>query len=304
MSNRLISKPAVFGEIEKLLDTGEEVFLQETKEGLILPEQKQREQKQRRKTIYEQKKEQKQNTFINNALRKKDFQSILNKVIDRRTKLKLTQAQANRFYNAVIAAGRYTLNIKGRRLNKEVAFNAASMDFIISILQNGAIVKSVETFDSDTLEEIEVGDIKKLTLKKYEPSRRIENRDASFFPYLNTSRVDLIRYQIYTQEQAEQITKREHCLIETLKLQGVSDDMINQIKLAFVSGVNIKKSDLPIVANIINRNINLHFINGSKVDKKKIKSQDAKFDDVHIAIHSNHYFVFEKTNYSTCYQKL
>ena len=324
MSNRLISKPAVFGEIENLLDSQNEVFFEDTKEGLTLPERKQkfqrvdtldaavaerkereRKEEQRRKSpayIRRQRiKAQKQNDFINNSLRNNQYQSILDKVIDRRTKLILTQQQANRFFNSVFNSGRYTIHIKGRGLDSHYAFNNASKDFIISILMNGARVKlESEKFGSDALDNVEISNIRKMTLKKYEPTRRIENRDASFFPYLNTGKVELSRYQIYTQEQAEQIEKREHCLIESLKLQGVTDDKLNQIKLAFVSGVNIKKSDLPTIADIIKRDINLYFINGSKVDKKKIKSSNPQFDDAHIAIHSNHYFVFEKTNYSTC----
>jgi hypothetical protein len=135
------------------------------------------------------------------------------------------------------------------------------------------------------------------------------NKAGKFFKYINTTSIPLQRYQINTDEKnwllngivQQRKFNTTHCLIHTLELHGVSEVDINTIRLAFKTGSHFPRSKLIDVANIIKKTIVLHsYSNDSnkqiKINKKKIGKYDESID---IAIFEDHFFIFEKTDYTT-----
>jgi hypothetical protein len=80
----------------------------------------------------------------------------------------------------------------------------------------------------------------------------------------------------------------------------VTKAILNQIKLSYVSGVNISKKDFHNISNIIKRNINIHTKSNNETKTQRIKADEPEEgkEDINIAMYENHYFTYEKTNYT------
>ena len=195
--------------------------------------------------------------------------------------VKLTERQANTLWNNLQGSGRYSLHIVGEGIDQHIAVNASTKGFIISILVYGGIaeIDNAIGFGSDVLVDMRIDKITSMTLQRINPQRTINNRDGRFFPYINTSGLDLSRYQIYNQEQAYESSNRSHCLIYTLQQQGIKQSIINSIKLSYIAGVNIRKKDLHDIAKMINRNVFVYSQNGGKIAIQKIKGRKPSVEE-------------------------
>jgi hypothetical protein len=146
-----------------------------------------------------------------------------------------------------------------------------------------------------------------MKIKKMQKPKKVLQKDGAYFPYINTSTIDLSRYQIYTQEQANNIGKFSdlHCLLECLVLSGVEDVLVNQIKLSYVSGANIRKKDLPEICDIIRRNIHVYTLdNNGKIRVQKVTTKkNQSIHSIKICLYENHYFLFEDSIYSSFFIK-
>ena len=242
---------------------------------------------------------------FNELIRRNKFQDTFNIIVGNNKKL--SDIQMNRLWNKIVSDGRYTMSIKLKndRTPKVLMVNNSSKAFITNVLTTGGMFQITSSFGfgSDTSLSIDINKVQSITLNKITPSRIIENRDGRFFPYLNTTEVPLSEYQIFNQKEAyneKLIKKREHCLIHTLIKAGIKKTIVNNIKMSYVSGVNIRKKDLHIISNIIKRDINLKTLNGLKTKTQKIECSllKDKPEPIQIALYQNHYFLFEDTKYT------
>ena len=233
------------------------------------------------------------------------FQRIVDIIInDNKT---LTTPQANTLWNKIMAQGRHTMTLtKSNGQSRIVALNNTTKDWFIDLIIFGTEFQSVGNFGSDVFIDYQFEDITSLVITKWKkPVRIINNKDGKFFPYINTTEMNLLKYQIFNQDQAydETITsKREHCLIHTLEQCGISSAVVNAIKIAYVKGCNISKKDLKNIATIIKRNIILNYMNSTencdRTYKTRYKASETNGPDIEMCLYANHYFVFDKTKYS------
>jgi len=256
--------------------------------------QKQRQQR-RARVIKAELKEKEKLQRLKQNIRTKKWNKVFNMIKDEN--ITLTNNQAENFYNRVIAEGRYKIRLVINGNEKFVSLNDTTRDFIINILTNGFIIEEGETFGSDTINNMNIREIEDLKLIPIQHGGRvIKNRDGKFFSYINTTSLNLEKYQIYNQEQAYNLKQREHCLIHTLLEAGINKALVNEIKLTFKTGCSFKKSDIKQVAEIIDKTIILNNIKPSGKIKKTTYNKGK--DEINIALHENHYFIYEDTIYS------
>jgi len=126
------------------------------------------------------------------------------------------------------------------------------------------------------------------------------NRNGRLFQYLNTTDIDLTRYQIIKDEtQLEFI--QEHCIIQSLLHAGISADVCNRVKLTFTSAYEFPRCKLSEVAKIIEHQIILYFKkdNIGKNGKYYEHQIYGKFDkSIKMALFDDHYFILEDVEYS------
>lgn len=221
------------------------------------------------------------------------YQTIFNQILTDETTL--TTQQATRLIN-LLSNRQYQIRMDVNGSEQFIPINDTTRDFIMSILTNGFVVEEGQTYGSDTLDNIIISDIDTFEIMTIPTPDRVINRDAAFFPYVNTTNLDLSSYQIYNQEQTK-IKEREHCLIHTLLECGIPQSNTNEVKMSFVNGCNFRKKDLSSLPKMINSNIILHEL---KPDGKIKKTNIGRGCDnnINIAIHSSHFFKFETTMYS------
>ena len=239
---------------------------------------------------------------INQVNSKSSIQKLLDKF--RTTNLKLTKNEATTFYEQIVKEGRFIGDIsyihnEGEIENKSIYINDTTRDFLIDVFTQGFFTEgSGEGYGSDLLDTIFFSTIKSLKIRYVEkPKKKLKNKNAKFFAYINTTNLDLSEYQIYNQEQANIVEDRENCLIQSLMNCGIEKAVINQVKLAISTASYTPKKDIPIVAQIINRKITLCFFNKDCNKIKKISY--GKGDEIQISIYENHYFQYkDNTEYS------
>lgn len=235
---------------------------------------------------------------------------------------------------------------------------------LYGVLNTGIEEEEIETLGSDTMNNFGLKEVTSLSVHKYNecpiqgyvgfsPAQYIgrgvrDNQDGAFFPYFNTTDLDLSRYQIWTEEESKKVIKedhgvksgklsknqkdiykmaaddpkneefdesvieksvreqvkderslREHCLLHTLKMLGIPQETIDAIKIRYVGAKYITIKELPKLADYLERDIVRRRISDKGVMRKNIyKTKNAKYPPVVIAMYKNHYFVFEKTEYS------
>ena len=171
-------------------------------------------------------------------------------------------------------------------------------------------------FEKDKIRTIDFKEITTLTLENLkdideEKKNGIKklNRGGGFFHYLNTTNLDLKKYQIFTQLDLDVdydniCNNIDTCLIHTLKELNIEANLLN--KLASIFNPSVKRKELRYIANIINSNITIHQIdNSGKLRKQTFKATlpTPTEENVDIALYEDHYFTFEKTKYSSFFIK-
>ena len=228
-------------------------------------------------------------------LRENKFNEIIEEVINGKT---LTPRQANEMWNKINSIGNHFMEIENTDgMEQTVYLNITMMEWFMNLLTRGVLLENVNNYGSDIMDEYYFHTLKKVTISLIKtPEKPVSNKNGAYFPYLNTSTLSLERYQIYNIFET-----KEQCLIHALCVSGVSEYKANRVKLAFTKGASIAKKDLYLVAEIIGYNIVLHYYDDKdKIRKQKYKTkQNETTEDIHIAIHSNHYFAYEDTMYST-----
>jgi len=219
---------------------------------------------------------------------------------------KITTRQSETLWNKMRAFGKHAMTLtKTNGDTVIVPVNENTRNYILDLLRNGVDFEQKDGYGSDILAQYEFDDLESMTFKIWKkPTRVIENKDGKFFPYINTTNIDLgKKYQIYNQEDAynkDMLEARGHCLIHTLLECGISREIVNSIKLSYSNKSNISKKDLGEISTKINRKIVLHYINKTKSAKLVHKQifNGSQADEIHIAMYENHYFKFDLTEYS------
>lgn len=242
--------------------------------------------------------------IFSRLIRSKKFNEIFKLAI--KNELKLTKRQTTKLFN-LLKNGKKVITLEYSDRTEYKPVNDITKNLVFSLLEDGFILGEGQYLtSSDTQFSLNIEDLVSISIKDIEkPERVITNKDGKFFPYLNTTRLDLSKYQIFNQEQAynkELLNRREHCLIHSLLLCGVDNAVANEVKMTFITGCNFRKKDLKIVANIIGRNIILHEMdrneNAKRNRKGVIKADEPKHEDIELCIYENHYFIYEKSIYS------
>ena len=149
-------------------------------------------------------------------------------------------------------------------------------------------LKSKKKVEIVNLSNIVVGD-KKLKLNiKPKPS-------GGFFPFThNFDKVDLSRYGVYTKEQEEKVDGKYdiNCICHTLKTAGIEITPI----LHIVKNRNIPITKLEEIANLLEIHIVLKSI---KCQTNLRRYGDNKNKIVNIGLIADHFFLIEKTNYTS-----
>ena len=232
-------------------------------------------------------------TLFNQLLELKRFQQILNMIINNGSIL--TGEQADRLYERITRTGRYMLRVETGSRIQHLPVNPVTRVWLKGFSMSGnSPIKELDNFGSDLLTELSSENINSVEIAKLTPRKKVDNKDGAFFGYYNHSPIDLSRYQIWT-ESSE--VDNEHCLIYTLSLAGVEKSILNSLKLAYVDGANIRKSDLKAISKIIKHDLVVWSINKGKRTSVKIK-HIGNVGTIDIGQHSNHYFTYEKTEYS------
>lgn len=147
--------------------------------------------------------------------------------------------------------------------------------------------------------------------------RRKDNR-SSFFKYFNTSDLDLSRYQIFSSictvgknKQMTQIKElNDSCFIYALKIHGVSDDVLNKIRLR-TNTRKLGSSKMEALCNEFKIHVivkDLEYTNDNtkfRVNGKNYFGCNKKEATWNITLNSfkEHYFIDEQTKYTTDYIK-
>ena len=114
--------------------------------------------------------------------------------------------------------------------SEQFMLNANTIEQINKLINEGYREKEQKEYGSDTIFRANYIGITSYEIKEIMADHKIENKDGSFFNFINTSKLDLTKYQILREEDDEKIIE-EQCLLYTLKLQGINESLINNIKL-------------------------------------------------------------------------
>lgn len=254
-------------------------------------------------------------------------QQIIDRVMS--GELKLNQAQIKAFYKKMSddvsgnAPAKYTVAITLIVNGKEMTFNRCFNNTYIQngmmryFLENGYFPDNVEDiFGSGKQGNFTIDEIVSIVISRLEePEHKIDNKDGRFFPYINTTQLNLERYQIYNERQADTIdgkdNMREQCLLYALKLSGIDDSKIKAIKMSYVDsedcssrapmGMSIRKGDLHNMCDVqIGDNIIIHTYDSVKKQERTTKYGKIKQErQIHIALFECHYFIYEDTDYTS-----
>ena len=237
--------------------------------------------------------------FFDKLILEDNYNEIFKQILDNNKNL--TDKQANKIWYKLLEGDKVNIHMKKKNGDKTlIPINDNTKTYITDLLKNGVEYTPENEYESDVLARYSFMELKRIKVKKAKkPKREFKNKDGSFFAYINTTNIDLSRYQIYDQKQAydnKTISKMEHCLIHALRLNGVEESEINALKLAYKAG-SIRRQDLNKIAQIIKRNIILHIYIKGHIRKYNHKyEKDNAY--VEISLFENHYFITEPTQHS------
>jgi len=193
--------------------------------------------------------------------------------------------------------------------SSEVPLNDSNRKLFDSYI-NGEVVE-LNKFNKDSGEQIEII-VNQLNtfvpldiiIKPKEHKNKITK--GAFFPYYNRTSLNLIKYQIKYETPDKDINNnilKDNCLIYAFRLLGMCDNDLIRCS-NYVNNRHIAQGELKELANELKINLVLRSLR--KDDNRIHKSQygDPTGKTYNIALHSNHYFIFdEHTQYSSFYVK-
>ena len=226
-----------------------------------------------------------------NLMRDMKYNEILSEIVKGR---QLDGKQAERLYEAISDSGAYLSFISVQGNQSVRPLNPATKAGIIMMFMSGfEMTEEVDVQGSDNMKDFIYEKMRKVTMVyKRIPLRPKTNTDGGFLNKINNSKFDLSKLQIFTQAQVNHISNMTHCLINSLKFNGIKDSKIQQVKLALSDKVNVPRAKLKEMAEIIHKNIILKCSDSSGRVKKiiyKTKPAYLKNKPCKIVIADNHY---------------
>lgn len=198
---------------------------------------------------------------------------------------------------------RFTLRDGSERY---LTISQESKEEVIDILkQNFVEYKPHTAYGSDTIEQINTKDVIKVEhsfVKEFEKTKRnAENWMGDYFAAINTTKMDITRYQIYNVENYK--PDQQHCIIYALEQQGIEPELLTRVLTGFQDCYSFPISKLPNLAESIKRTIHLYTFRHDKNEKEEDKIMCKKYDvpetePVKLALYKNHYFTFEDSIYT------
>jgi hypothetical protein len=192
--------------------------------------------------------------------------------------------------------------------SSQVPLNDANRKLFDSYINGEAV--ELNQFNRQSGEQIEV--IVK-QLDTYNPlniiikPKEFKNKitKGAFFPYYNKTYLNLTRYQIKYHENnpTDYNILSSNCLIYAFKLLGMDDN--NLIRCSdYVNNRHIAQAELKELAKELKINVVLHTIRNDDNRIRKTQYGDPTGKTYNIALHSNHYFIYdEHTEYTSFYVK-
>lgn len=192
--------------------------------------------------------------------------------------------------------------------SREVPLNDANRKLFDSYV-NGEVVELNE-FNKDSGEQIEiiVNQLNTyapldIVIKPKEHKNKITK--GAFFPYYNKTYLNLTRYQIKYHESNPigYNILSQNCLIYAFSLLGMDDNDLIRCS-SYVNNRHIAQAELKELAKQLKINLVLRSIQKSNNVIHKTQYGDPEGKTYNIALHSNHYFIYdEHTEYTSFYVK-
>lgn len=185
-------------------------------------------------------------------------------------------------------------NIKDYALNKNN--NKVIKDFIEGNTTNNTWGKESDEEIEEIIEDA-LKDNKPITIKLKPFIHTYEKKRGAFFPYYNISSLDLTDYQITKGNNQTHNILTENCLIYAMRMLNMEESKLSRLK-SYVVGQKVILNDLKQIAEDLNIKIILYQLR--KYDNKQTKSTYGtnETETYNIAIHSGHYFKYEKSNFT------
>jgi len=173
--------------------------------------------------------------------------------------------------------------------------NDKTISSLTNTLTDGYFAQQAYQSESDAINKILIQGIKNVEHGILQPKNMFKS--GSFFRYLNTTDINLEKYQIISDTSDIKILD-EHCLIYALEHYNINQELLNRIKTTFEEGSYFPKKNLKEVSDIIEKNICLIWFD--KNNKRRTQKFNKHFDEtIEIALYQDHYFINEKTEYSS-----
>jgi len=238
------------------------------------------------------------NQQFNTLLQYNRFQQVLTLVV---SGAKLNNQQTANFISKIMTDPRrfvITITLDSGETQK-IPFNNNTESFIREILTQGFKSDTLQSHGSDTIESIITQGIQDILIEEYvyTGTAQAGNTTGMFFPFINTTELDLSRYQIFNQNQAyDKNTHKnmKHCFIQALEHTGLKESLINTVVLAIETGAHFAKKHIKVVAEKIKRRIIIHTYTKDQLKKAKY----GEGEELNVALYQGHYFAFEKTIYT------
>jgi hypothetical protein len=197
---------------------------------------------------------------------------------------------------------------------KYMTLNENNKHIYKTYLKDAFTQDKLETYGSDVIDNFFIEGFKSITHDYIEVDKKTknmaENRGGHYFNASNKTNIDLTAYQIFNEDHFKAIKeKREnektrfeeedikHCIIHTLEQGGIENVKLKRVMASFDDCFNFPISKLQKLAEAIERTIYLYTydINGD-IRCKKYEVENT--EPLKIALHKNHYFIYNDTNYT------
>ena len=192
-----------------------------------------------------------------------------------------------------------TLNNDTSRI---LTLSRENLSELIELLKHNYYEVNESEHGSDAVEAIMRSGIKNIELYKPKKINYFKNKAGAYFKYLNTTDIDLSRYQIINKLSDKQEKKnmaKDNCLTYALNILNIEKDKINNVKLSVREGSHIAKKNLVKVSDTIGKTIILHYIRNNKNMQEKQYFNKGKYNEtIDLAIYQDHFFIYEKTNFT------
>lgn len=195
----------------------------------------------------------------------------------------------------------------GEDEDKYYAWNVKKRTDIAKLIKKGLITKgygesviSTAGVTSDNNMIVEVYSYNEITIQRFIPTNKYKKAEGKFFPYYNTTNIDLTRYQIFGEDDDRE-NYTDTCLIYALKKKGINEQQTEFIK-TFIKNMMIPRDKLNDIC--IRLKIRIELTTYIKKEGRSRKFGYGEEGEVYeIGLIEKHYFLNEKVNFTSYFIK-